>query len=149
MLEPRTCSPNLLTPTHFRELKDSQGKKHRAFLISPGEELCLMGSDSNDPLADLELSDDPVPLDDAKERLISVALKTLDMGSVLVVKNHYREQLSFRGSMVLPHQLDLVSTSVCPVMPGRFSVEHWPDPLNSLLLTDFRLHDPNEKLGCE
>jgi len=149
MLEPGTCSPTLITPTHFRELRDSQGKKHRAFLISPGEELCLIGSDSNDPLADLELSDDPVPLDDAKERLISVALKTLDMGSVLVVKNHYREQLSFRGSMALPHQLDLVSTSVCPVMPGRFSVEHWPDPLNSLVLTDFRLHDPGEQLGCE
>jgi hypothetical protein len=149
MLEPRTCSPTLLTPTHFREYKDGHGNKHRAFLISPGEELCLIGSDSNDPLADLELSLDPVPLDDAKERLISVELQTLSMGSVLVVKNHYREQLHFRGSMVLPHQLDLVSTSVCPVMPGRFSVEHWPDPLNSLMLTDFTLHDPDEKLGCE
>lgn len=152
MLEPHTCQPTLLTGTHFRELRDSKGKKHRAFLISPGEELCLVSSNSEVPdgtLADLELSEDPVPLESAKERLISVELRTLDMGSVLVVKNHHRATLQFHGSMALPHQLDLVSTSVCPVMPGRFSVEHWPDPLSSLLLTDFSLHDPKEQLGCE
>ncbi|MGC4087795.1 MAG: hypothetical protein QM756_07840 [Polyangiaceae bacterium] len=149
MLEPRTCNPKLLTNSHFRELKDIKGQRHRAFLIAPGEELCLVGSSIEGPLADLELSDDPVPLDNARERLISVELKTLEMGSVLVVKNHHRETLQFRGSMALPNQLDLVSTSVCPVKPGRFSVEHWPDPLRSLLLTDFSLHDPNEQLGCE
>jgi hypothetical protein len=152
MLEPRTCQPTLLTGTHFRELKDSKGQKHRAFLIAPGEELCLVGSNDakgDGALANLELSEDPVPLERAKERLISVELRTLEMGSVLVVKNHHRATLQFHGSMALPHQLDLVSTSVCPVMPGRFSVEHWPDPLSSLLLTDFSLHDPKEQLGCE
>jgi hypothetical protein len=152
MLEPRTCQPTLLTGTHFRELKDSKGQKHRAFLIAPGEELCLVGSNEekgDGALANLELSEDPVPLERAKERLISVELRTLEMGSVLVVKNHHRATLQFHGSMALPHQLDLVSTSVCPVMPGRFSVEHWPDPLSSLLLTDFSLHDPKEQLGCE
>lgn len=152
MLEPRACQPTLITGTHLRDLKDGKGRQHRAFLISPGEELCLVGSgdDKRDgSLADLELSEDPVPLDKARERLISVELRTLEMGSVLVVKNHHRATLQFHGSMALPHQLDLVSTSVCPVMPGRFSVEHWPDPLSSLLLTDFSLHDPSEQLGCE
>lgn len=152
MLEPRACRPTLRTGTHFRELKDSKGQQHRAFLISPGEELCLVGSSGDvrgGALSNLELSEDPVPLESARERLISVELKTLEMGSVLVVKNHHRATLQFHGSMALPHQLDLVSTSVCPVMPGRFSVEHWPDPLSSLLLTDFSLHDPGEQLGCE
>ncbi|HET9929709.1 MAG TPA: hypothetical protein VFQ35_03440 [Polyangiaceae bacterium] len=153
MLEPRTCQPTLLNGTHFRELKDGKGRPHRAFLISPGEELCLIGSgggdERNGSLSDLELSEDPVPLEKARERLISVELRTLEMGSVLVVKNHHRATLQFHGSMLVPHQLDLVSTSVCPVMPGRFSVEHWPDPLSSLLLTDFTLHDPSEQLGCE
>ncbi|MFZ5896204.1 MAG: hypothetical protein ACOY0T_34425 [Myxococcota bacterium] len=150
MLQPRTCQPTLIKATHFRELRDSKGQKHRAFVISPGEELCLVGSPGSEgALADLELSEDPVPLAHAKGRLISVELRTLEMGSVLVVKNHYRSTLQFRGSIALPHQLDMVSTSVCPVMPGRFSVEHWPDTLSSLLLTDFSLHDPSEKLGCE
>jgi hypothetical protein len=152
MLEPRTCNPNLLSTTHFQEFKDSRGVKHRAFMIKPGEELCLVSANNkksglSEP--DLELSDDPVPLDHAAGHLISVEFKNLAVGAVLVVKNHYSKTLRYRAGMRLPNQLDLVHTSICPVQPGLYGVEHWPDLPDALVLMDFSLHERSEALDCE
>ena len=68
-----------------------------------------------------------------------VAIKLVSLGAdstLLVVENGYARGLAYRATMHVSGRAR--PTDVCEVMPGRFSFEHWPEPIARIDLS--RLH---------
>src|SRR5688572_21297294 len=86
MLANGPCEARVRVPLeqHLLARDDNGGTRRIVFMISPGEKLCLIGSES---LADLHLVQGPIALDAQPQALISAELQVLAMGTVLVIKN--------------------------------------------------------------
>ena len=63
---------------------------------------------------------------------------------LLTVENHYLKTLRYRVAMRLKGRKDYIETSIVPVMAGIFSGESWVDPIEDIILFEFKLTD--EKL---
>lgn len=60
---------------------------------------------------------------------------------MLNVENHYPKVLRYRAAMRLKGRKDYVETSIIPVLAGLMSGESWIDPIEELLLFEFKLTD--------
>ena len=59
----------------------------------------------------------------------------------LMVQNRFPKALRYRALMRLKGRKEYVETSIVPVMAGLLSYESWADPIEELILFDFRLTD--------
>ena len=150
MLKEGPCEPKLELALEQHAMKPAEGSPARpkAFLIGPGEKLCLVGTASGDGLIDPELSPAPVALASAPQRLISVEFAMLKMGAVFVVKNHHDRPLTYRAVVKAPGH-DPEVTSVCSVMPNLVGVEHWPNEIEGVMFGDFKLLEPAATPECK
>jgi hypothetical protein len=62
----------------------------------------------------------------------------------LSINNPFSQNVKYRAGMLLPGELRYRYTSSCPVLsgsenPDRGTLEHWPHPIEVLVLTEFRL----------
>lgn len=71
--------------------------------------------------------------------------QSLGIGMVLTVTNPFSEPLKYSAGIHRPGYDEFHRTSICPVMPGVRTWEHWPEPLVQLLLFDFRFIDANDQ----
>ena len=60
---------------------------------------------------------------------------------ILVTKNPFKRDLKFRALARLEGRKDYFETSIVPVPAGLFSAELWGDPIEELVLFDFKLID--------
>ncbi len=146
MLGDGPCAARVSVPLeqHLLPVEDQNGEHHLVFLISPGEKLCLMGSNS---LADLHLHAGPIEAAQQRQALISVELQLLSIGTVLVVKNHFDRPLDYHALIKVSGQ-EPEPTSICTVKASLAGVEHWPGPVESMAVGDFKLLNENESPGC-
>jgi hypothetical protein len=70
-------------------------------------------------------------------------------GSVLFLENGYRKALAYRAHIRAGDSA--TATDVCVVLPRLRAHEHWPFPIDSIELTDFRLEAWREgdPIRCE
>lgn len=60
---------------------------------------------------------------------------------MLVTKNPYRKDMTFRALARLKGRKDYFETSIVPVRSGLLSFEVWSDPIEELILFEFKLTD--------
>jgi len=149
MLERKECRPRMrgAMDLHQRTVKGDDGKVERAFLIQPDEQLCLVGRATGNAFTDLRIATELVSPEQAKKQLIAVELQMSDIGAVLAIRNHHDRPLRYRAVMSLS-ATQARPTTVCPVMAGLVSLEHWPHPVQLLMFGDFRLLEPQEPMDC-
>ena len=58
---------------------------------------------------------------------------------ILITQNPFTKDLKFRAAMRLKGSKDYVETSIVPVIGGLFGAELWQDPIEELVLFDFKL----------
>ena len=64
-----------------------------------------------------------------------------DDNLILSTKNPYPKDLKFRALARLKGRKDYFETSIVPVKSGLFGIELWQDPIEELILFDFKLVD--------
>jgi len=64
-----------------------------------------------------------------------------DDNLILTTKNPFSKALKFRALARLKGHKDYFETSIVPVESGLFSAELWQDPIEELVLFDFKLSD--------
>ena len=86
-----------------------------------------------------------VPARPGKQPGVSVELKKEPEFIALTLQNRLPKALRYRAAVRLKGSGAYVETSlIVPVTPGLFSFESWQDPIEELVLFDFKLTD--EKL---
>jgi hypothetical protein len=60
---------------------------------------------------------------------------------ILSTKNPFTKDLKFRALARLKGRKDYFETSIVPVKTGLFGIELWQDPIEELILFDFKLTD--------
>ncbi len=68
-------------------------------------------------------------------------LSKMNDNIVLATKNPFPKDLKFRALARLKGRKDYFETSIVPVKSGLFGIELWQDPIEELVLFDFRLVD--------
>jgi hypothetical protein len=68
-------------------------------------------------------------------------LTTMDGNILLVTKNPFPKDLKFRALARRKGRKDYYETSIVPVKSGIFSIELWQEPIEELVLFDFKLTD--------
>ena len=76
---------------------------------------------------------EPIPSNLIRVRLLSIAGRH----AMLVVENGQGRALAYRARMTADGQTR--STDVCTVLPRLPGYEHWPHPVERIVLSDFRL----------
>lgn len=64
-----------------------------------------------------------------------------DDSLILMTKNPFSKPLKFRALARLKGRKDYFETSIVPVESGLFGAELWRDPIEELVLFDFKLGD--------
>jgi hypothetical protein len=105
--------------------------------IKIGEKLIVRFERKGDALSDPKTvkqstADPPTPVFDFNK---------LDESLALTTKNPFPKDLKFRAIARLKGQKDYFETSIVPVKSGLFSVELWQDPIEELVLFEFKLVD--------
>ena len=67
----------------------------------------------------------------------------------LVVFNPFGGYLQYQAAMRLPGNLLPQHTSTCPVLSHRRGIERWPQPVEELVLSDFKLLAESESVSCQ
>lgn len=63
------------------------------------------------------------------------------MGSkiyILTTVQHFKNPIIFKAKIRLKGSNNYIETSIVPKIPNVFSVEQWNDPLDSIILSDFK-----------
>ena len=109
--------------------------------IRPGETLVVGFKQEGDKLTD------PKKIEKPPEEPTTPSFKfSNDQGQVmLMTRNPYAKNLKFRALMRVKGSKDYVETSIVPVYHGLFGVELWQDPIEELILFDFRLVEPEKE----
>jgi hypothetical protein len=105
--------------------------------ISVGKALAVQFQQDEDSLSHPKvvekLTDDPPAL--------SLDFRKQGDNLILVTKNPFRKDLKFRAAARLKGRKDYFETSIVPVKAGLVSFELWQDPIEELVLFDFKLID--------
>jgi len=67
----------------------------------------------------------------------------------LVVFNPLGGFLQYQAAMRLPGSLLPQHTSTCPVLSHRRGIERWPQPVEELVLSNFKLLPESESVSCQ
>jgi hypothetical protein len=105
--------------------------------IKVGEKLIVRFERKGDELTDPKAvkqatADPPTPVFDFNK---------LDESLALTTKNPFSKDLKFRALARFKDRKDYFETSIVPVKSGLFSAELWQDPIEELVLFDFKLVD--------
>jgi hypothetical protein len=105
--------------------------------INLGKKLVIRFEQKGDTLsspkeAKQETTDPPTPTFNFSHIGQSLALTT---------KNPFSKDLKFRALARLKGRKDYFETSIVPVKSGLFGIELWQDPIEELVLFDFKLVD--------
>lgn len=107
--------------------------------IKVGEKLIIRFAQKGDTLSDPK---------EVKEAGTEPPTPVFDFGNLngslaLTTKNPFPKDLKFRALMRLKGAKDYVETSIVPVKSGLFGIELWQDPIEELVLFEFKLSDEN------
>ena len=72
---------------------------------------------------------------------VHIEFKKQDEGLMLATQNPFPKSLAFRALMRYKGRTSYVETSIVPVGAGLFGIELWQDPIEELVLFDFKLVD--------
>lgn len=111
-----------------RKLKDS-------ITIAIGEKCEVQFEEKGDAL----LKPVKVTTPDAAKPLISLNFKNERDMPLLVIRNAFPRTLEFRAAMKLKGRKDYIETSILPVGSNMSNYESWSDPIEELVLFDFKL----------
>jgi hypothetical protein len=105
--------------------------------IRVGEKLIVRFERKGDALSDPKVvkqatADPPTPIFDFGK---------LDDNLALTTKNPFSKDLKFRALARLKGRNDYFETSIVPVKSALFGVELWQDPIEELVLFEFKLVD--------
>jgi len=105
--------------------------------ISLGKKLVVRFEQKADALANpkivkAEAKNSPTPV---------FSFAKLNENLALTTKNPYSRDLKFRALARLKNRKDYFETSIVPVKSGLFGIELWQDPIEELVLFDFKLVD--------
>ncbi len=78
---------------------------------------------------------------DDKLMIPSFDFSKSDGNLILTTKNPFPKNLKFRALARLKGRKDYFETSIVPVQSGLLSFELWQDPIEELILFDFKLTD--------
>ncbi len=62
-----------------------------------------------------------------------------DKSAILKISNPFERNLNYKAKIKLFKREGFSETSIVPILPGIFSMEIWPDKLESIILYDFKL----------
>lgn len=62
-----------------------------------------------------------------------------EKSSLLKISNPFERTLNYKAKIKLFKREGFSETSIVPILPGIFSMEIWPDKLESIVLYDFKL----------
>jgi hypothetical protein len=143
MLDDQPCQQRLITSPDQHISKATGPNGSHPFLIAVGEKLCLVG----DSPGALKLAEGSAPLPAQGPKWISAEFQVLDMGSVLVIRNHFDRPLRYRAVIKAANRSP-EATSVCPIRANLASLEHWPYPIEFIAFGDFAPVQPGEPGDC-
>jgi|GEM_PF-853336 hypothetical protein len=69
--------------------------------------------------------------------------------TMLIIENGYAEKLSLRAHMQTPFQEGRQYTTTCDILPIHPSLEHWPEPIVFIQLSDFEFSDDDRRVACD
>jgi len=85
------------------------------------------------------------------DRTLTVSLEQFqsETGNEMIfsIENPLPYAVKFRIAANAPGSPDLVYTRTCPVAPGEWSFEKWPDPIAQLVVFDVQFHNSDSPLA--
>ena len=78
---------------------------------------------------------------DSKTPTVTFDFSKQDNILILATKNPFPKTLKFRVMMRMKGRTNYVETNILPIMAGLSSYESWGDPIEDLILFDFKLSD--------
>lgn len=101
--------------------------------IHPGETICLEMRADGSAMVATRVVDSPI------DAATTIVLRSWREGNdvFLTVHNPFPKDIKYRAGMLLPGEARHRKTSSCPVLSRRMSLEHWPHPIDEILMTDF------------
>jgi hypothetical protein len=105
--------------------------------IEPGKKLFVQFEQKGDALTG------PKTVEKASDKPPTPTFDFRKMGDnlILMTKNPFSRSLEFRALARTKGRKDYFETSIVPVKSGLFGLELWQDPIEELVLFDFKLGD--------
>jgi len=117
-------------------------------IIRPGESICIAATSWGDVVTPVRV----VTSAETEGAARPIILRSWRDGSdvYLTIRNPYARYLKYRAGVVLPGEVRPRDAKTCPALSDyRPTLEHWPQFIDEILLTDFRLLPEGTALGCE
>ena len=117
-------------------------------VIRPGESICVAATSWGNVVTLVRV----VPTAETEGAARPIILRSWRDGSdvYLTIRSPYARYLKYRAAVVLPGEVRPRDTKTCAVLTDyRPTLEHWPHPIDEILLTDFRLLPEGAALSCE
>ena len=124
----------ILTATPADEKIDPAKLKEKVS-ITLGKKLEIQFEQSGDALTH------PKIVEEASDKTPTVSIEFLKQGDnlILATKNPYPKNMKFRAAMRLKGRTDFRETTIVPVVAKLFSFEAWQDPIEELVLFEYKL----------
>jgi hypothetical protein len=117
-------------------------------VIRPGQTICIAATSLGSVVTAVRVVRSTVTEESARP----IILRSWRDGSdvYLTIRNPYARYLKYRAAVVLPGEARPRDTKTCPVLSDyRPTIEHWPQLVDEILLTDFRLLPEGTSAACE
>ena len=105
--------------------------------ITVGQKLAIQFQSDGDALKKPKMIEQP----DAKSPSVALDFGKHDSILILSIKNSFSRALRCRCLMRLKGQKEYSETSILPIMAGLADYESWGDPIEEIVLFDFKLTD--------
>ena len=111
--------------------------------IKPGQEVRVRFTRNGDAISAPKVVDAPKneAKADAKAELVHFDFSKKGEDLTLTTQNPFSKNFVFRAAARYKGRTDYLETSIVPVHAGIFGIEMWRDPIEELLLFDFKLVD--------
>lgn len=130
----------IATPAVAEDRKIDPATLKDKLSIKPGETFVVHFEPKGDRLTNPKKVDKPPKEPTTPTFAFSKAKGQL----MLMTRNPYSKNLKFRALMRVKGSDDFVETSIFPVIHGLSGLELWQDPIEELILFDFRLVAPEK-----
>jgi hypothetical protein len=117
-------------------------------VIRPGESICIAATSWGDVVTPVRV----VTSAETEGAARPIILRSWRDGAdvYLTIRSPYPRYLKYRAGVVLSGEVRPRDTKTCPVLTDyRPTIEQWPQLVDEILLTDFRLLPEGAALACE
>ena len=117
-------------------------------VIRPGESICIAATSWGNAVTPVSV----VTTAETEGAARPIILRSWRDGAevYLTIRSPYPRYLKYRAAVVLPGEVRPRDTKTCAVLTDyRATLEHWPHPVDEILLTNFRLLPEGAALDCE